>query len=134
MKPKKLLIPSLLILISLLIAACGAPAAEHQAPSAAQVPAATDASAATQPEAAAPVTLTYLVDDSQANQDTARALADAYMALHPNVTINVELRPGGTEGDNLACSTMWKSQERNSSSRTFTFTAALLRSAASCLS
>ena len=47
------------------------------------------------------VTLTYLVDDSQNNQDTAKALADAYMALHPNVTINIESRPGGTEGDNI---------------------------------
>jgi len=52
-------------------------------------------------EAAEPVTLTYLVDDSQANNASAQALADAYMALHPNVTIIVESRPGGTEGDNI---------------------------------
>ena len=101
MKPKKLLIPSLLILISLIMAACGTPAAEPQAPSGAQAPAATEAPAAAQPEAAAPVTLTYLVDESQGTQDTVRAMVDAYMALHPNVTINVELRPGGTEGDNI---------------------------------
>ncbi|CAG1014552.1 partial Multiple sugar-binding protein, partial [Anaerolineales bacterium] len=42
-----------------------------------------------------------LVDDSEANQASAKALADAYTALHPNVTINVESRPGGTEGDNI---------------------------------
>jgi raffinose/stachyose/melibiose transport system substrate-binding protein len=53
------------------------------------------------PATEAPVTLTYLVDDSEANQATAKALADAYMALHPNVTITVESRPGGTEGDNI---------------------------------
>ena len=100
MKLKKLLIPSLLILISLIVAACGTPAAP-QAPSGAQAPAATEAPAAAQPEAAAPVTLTYLVDESQGTQDTVRAMVDAYMALHPNVTINVELRPGGTEGDNI---------------------------------
>jgi raffinose/stachyose/melibiose transport system substrate-binding protein len=47
------------------------------------------------------VTLTYLVDDSQNSRDSAQALADAYTALHPNVTINVETRPGGTEGDNI---------------------------------
>ncbi len=47
------------------------------------------------------VTLTYLVDDSQNSQDTTKALADAYMALHPNVTITIESRPGGTEGDNI---------------------------------
>ena len=52
-------------------------------------------------EAATPVTLTYLVDDSEANQATAKALADAYTALHPNVIINIESRPGGTEGDNI---------------------------------
>ena len=51
--------------------------------------------------APAPVTLTYLVDDSENNQATTKALADAYMALHPNVTINIESRPGGTEGDNI---------------------------------
>lgn len=101
MKPKKLLIPSLLILISLILAACGTPAAEPQAASDTQAPAATEAPAAAQPEAAAPVTLTYLVDESQATQDTVKALVDAYQALHPNVTINVELRPGGTEGDNI---------------------------------
>ncbi len=48
-----------------------------------------------------PVTLTYLVDDSQNTVDTATALAEAYTALHPNVTINIETRPGGTEGDNI---------------------------------
>lgn len=56
---------------------------------------------ATEPAEVEPVTLTYLVDDSETNQSTAKALADAYMALHPNVTISVESRPGGTEGDNI---------------------------------
>lgn len=102
MTRKRLLIPTLLILISLAIVACGAPAAEPQAPAATEAPAAAEAPAATEaPAEAAPVTLTYLVDESQATQDTAHALADAYMALHPNVTINIELRPGGTEGDNI---------------------------------
>jgi len=63
---------SILCLVSLL-AAC-APA-----------PAATEA-----PAADAPVTLTYLVDDSQNTQDTTKALVDAYTAQHPNVTINIE--------------------------------------------
>jgi raffinose/stachyose/melibiose transport system substrate-binding protein len=47
------------------------------------------------------VTLTYLVDNSEANSGMATALAEAYMAQHPNVEIIIELRPGGTEGDNL---------------------------------
>lgn len=96
MTRKRLLIPTLLILFSLAITACGAPAAQPQAPAAAEAPAATEA-----PAEAAPVTLTYLVDDSQPTQDTVQALVDAYTALHPNVTINVEKRPGGTEGDNI---------------------------------
>lgn len=47
------------------------------------------------------VTLTYLVDESQNSQDMARALVEAYTAQNPNVTINIESRPGGTEGDNI---------------------------------
>lgn len=47
------------------------------------------------------VTLTYLVDNSQNTVDTATALANAYMALHPDVTITIEQRLGGTDGDNI---------------------------------
>jgi raffinose/stachyose/melibiose transport system substrate-binding protein len=47
------------------------------------------------------VTLTYLVDNSQNTVDTSNALVAAYEKLHPNVTITVETRPGGTDGDNL---------------------------------
>ena len=32
---------------------------------------------------------------------SAQALADAYTAKHPNVTFEIETRPGGTEGDNI---------------------------------
>lgn len=52
-------------------------------------------------EAAEPVTLTYLVDDNATNQAMNQALVDAYMAQHPNVTITIESRPGGGEGDNI---------------------------------
>jgi len=51
--------------------------------------------------AQSPVTLSYLVDDSQNSQDTTKALVAAYEVLHPNVTITVESRPGGSDGDNL---------------------------------
>jgi raffinose/stachyose/melibiose transport system substrate-binding protein len=95
---------AILMVVVLTISAC-APAAT-QAPAATEAPAveapaATAAPVATEPAAAEPVTLTYLGDDSEATQASAKALADAYMALHPNVTITVESRPGGTEGDNL---------------------------------
>jgi raffinose/stachyose/melibiose transport system substrate-binding protein len=83
MKKNRLMLNVLSILCLLsLLAACA--------------PAATEA-----PAADAPVTLTYLVDDSQNTKDTTNALVEAYTAQHPNVTINVETRPGGTEGDNI---------------------------------
>jgi raffinose/stachyose/melibiose transport system substrate-binding protein len=85
MKKNRMLLKafSILCLLSLLAACAPAPAP-------------------TQPPAAnAPVTLTYLVDDSQNTKDTATALVEAYTAQHPNVTINIETRPGGTEGDNI---------------------------------
>lgn len=100
---------SILCLLAFVLAACAPAATEPAAPDvtepqatepAATEPAATEP-AATEPASDEPVTLTYLVDDSEANQATAKALADAYMALHPNVTITVESRPGGTEGDNI---------------------------------
>jgi raffinose/stachyose/melibiose transport system substrate-binding protein len=104
---------AILTVIALTISAC-APAATEvpaateapaatAAPADTQAPAATEAPAATvaPTEAPAAVSLSYLVDDSQANQATAKALAEAYMSLHPNVTITVESRPGGTDGDNL---------------------------------
>jgi raffinose/stachyose/melibiose transport system substrate-binding protein len=49
----------------------------------------------------APVTLTFLIDDATTTKDIANALIDAYRAQHPNVTIKIETRPGGTDGDNL---------------------------------
>jgi raffinose/stachyose/melibiose transport system substrate-binding protein len=101
----------ILCLFAFVLAACAPAATQTTAPEpaatepAATEPAATEPAAteppATEPAAGEPVTLTYLVDDSEANQATAKALADAYMALHPNVTIVVESRPGGTEGDNI---------------------------------
>jgi len=85
MKDNRILLNMLSIVCLLSLLAACAPA-----------PAATEA-----PAANAPVTLTYLVDDSQNTRDTTSALADAYTAGHPNVTINIETRPGGTDGDNI---------------------------------
>lgn len=47
------------------------------------------------------VTLTLLVDDSQQSVLQTQALVDAFAALHPNITIEVETRLQGTEGDNI---------------------------------
>src|SRR5690349_1097368 len=85
MKRNHRLLNLLSILCVLFILAACAPA-----PTATQAPAANT-----------PVTLTYLVDDSQNTKDTTAALVAAYKAKHPNVTINIETRPGGTDGDNI---------------------------------
>jgi hypothetical protein len=87
---------------ALVVTACsgGGATAPSAAASAASTAPTVAATATPEPTAAA-VTLEYLVDDSQANQQLASAFAKAYTAKHPNVTINVESRPGGTEGDNL---------------------------------
>jgi raffinose/stachyose/melibiose transport system substrate-binding protein len=83
-----------------ILAACGSSAIPSAVP-ASETPA--SAGPATEaPEAEAPaVTLTYLVDDTEATRTLAQALADAYTVKHPNVTIEIETRPGGSEGDNL---------------------------------
>jgi len=47
-----------------------------------------------------PVTLTYLCA-SGTDQEQAKAVADGFMALNPGVKIEIELRPGGGDGDNI---------------------------------
>jgi raffinose/stachyose/melibiose transport system substrate-binding protein len=69
-------------------------------PASASAPASTEPSASAS-EAAEPVTLTYYVDDNNVTAARIQGLIDAYTTLHPNVTIEVETHPGGTEGDNL---------------------------------
>lgn len=100
---------SILCLLAFVLAACAPAATQTAAPDAtepaATEPAATEPQAtepaATEPAAAEPVTLTYLADDSEVTQSMVHGLADAYMALHPNVTIEIENRPQGGDGDNV---------------------------------
>ncbi len=47
------------------------------------------------------VELTYLVPSGPDSEATAEALAAAYMERNPDVSVEVEVRPGGAEGDNL---------------------------------
>lgn len=47
------------------------------------------------------VTLTYLINEGQTSEARAKALVAAFTAKNPNITIQIELRPGGTEGDNI---------------------------------
>ena len=88
---------------ALVVTACnsGGNASPSAAASAASTGAASVTPTASPEPSAAAVTLEYLVDDTKANQQLASAFAKAYTAKHPNVTINVESRPGGSEGDNL---------------------------------
>lgn len=110
---------SVLVVLALVLSACGdatntpSPATPAAATTAATTTAAsattaaqttTAAATAAQTTAAAsgaPVTLSLLSGDDQTAKDQTNALVAAYKALHPNVTINIELRPGGTDGDNL---------------------------------
>jgi len=47
------------------------------------------------------VTLSYLVDNQESTVATAEALAEAFMAENDGITVEVESRPQGAEGDNL---------------------------------
>jgi raffinose/stachyose/melibiose transport system substrate-binding protein len=47
------------------------------------------------------VELSYLVDNGGTAEPTAKALADAFHAKNPDISITVETRPSGGEGDNL---------------------------------
>lgn len=82
-----------ILLLAALLAAC-VPIAP-QAPAAAEVPVAAEVAAP------APVTLTILDDDDEYSQAITKALVDAFVALHPNVTFITESKPSGSEGDNL---------------------------------
>lgn len=46
-------------------------------------------------------TLTILADDNELTVTSLNALIDAYTAQNPDVSFDVELRPGGTDGDNI---------------------------------
>lgn len=99
----RLLIPTLLVLISLAITACAAPATAPQAPATTQAPAAVEAPAESEaPAAIEPVTLSLLGPANPNDALMVQALTDAYTALHPNVTFDIEVAAsGGTEADNL---------------------------------
>lgn len=47
------------------------------------------------------VTITYLVDNGDTSVPTTKALVDAFVAANPNITVTVDTRPGGADGDNL---------------------------------
>jgi raffinose/stachyose/melibiose transport system substrate-binding protein len=99
----------LLVIASMVLTACGAPAAPApaaapvatQAPAVTQAPAAAQAPAATQPPSAAAVTLTVLTSPNPNDTTLTNALMDAYKAAHPNVTFEVETMAATSDTDNL---------------------------------
>lgn len=96
---------SLIVLMSMLLAACGSGSAT-EAPAVEEAPAATEAAAATEAPVATeaapePVTITYLVDDGPDTAIQTEALVTAFMAKYPHITVEVETRPGGSDGDNV---------------------------------
>jgi raffinose/stachyose/melibiose transport system substrate-binding protein len=46
-------------------------------------------------------TLSFLVDNADASVKPAQALAEAFHAKNPDITVQVQTRPGGSEGDNI---------------------------------
>ncbi len=49
----------------------------------------------------ADVTLSYLIDDGADTHAVADALAEAFTKKNPDIHIDIEVRPGGSDGDNL---------------------------------
>lgn len=47
------------------------------------------------------VTLSLLVDNTQDTVNLANAYVDAFQKKYPNITVEMETRPGGGEGDNI---------------------------------
>jgi raffinose/stachyose/melibiose transport system substrate-binding protein len=48
-----------------------------------------------------PVTISWLIDNSEGSVKPQTALADAFMKKNPNIKIEIETRPQGGEGDNI---------------------------------
>ena len=94
----------ILAVIALVVVACGdgtestTTAATDEGSTA---PTGTDAPGTTAAPTGDAVTLTILGDDTQNTVDTLTALTDAFMEQNPNVTFEIETRPGGGEGDNI---------------------------------
>jgi raffinose/stachyose/melibiose transport system substrate-binding protein len=90
---------------ALLGAACSGGFSGATEPPASQAPAtqgtASEAPATASAASDEPVTLTYYVDDNNVTNARLQGLTEAYTALHPNVTFEIETHPGGTDGDNL---------------------------------
>lgn len=100
----------ILSVIALVIAACGGGGGDTGGSTTSGGDTATTADGGGATTTAAPgttaasgeeVTLTMLIDDSQNTIDAINASIEAFTAQNPNVSFDVETRPGGGEGDNI---------------------------------
>lgn len=110
-KPRKFLaVLSSVMLLTGLLAACGggssdkesssSPSASGSAsPSASSASPSASASASSEPQEK--VTISLLTDNTQDAVNTAKALIEAFQAKYPNITVEHETRPQGSEGDNF---------------------------------
>lgn len=73
---------------ALLLSACGSSSGDP-------------ASSESGPASAAPVEISYLVDNGEQTKLITDALVAAFEKKYPNITVTVETRPGGGDGDNL---------------------------------
>ena len=100
MLSKKLYTLFVLVLIAAFaLSACGGAASE--APAAEEAPAAAEEEAPAEEASMEPVTITYLVDDGPDTAIQTEALVNAFMEKYPYITVEVETRPGGADGDNV---------------------------------
>ncbi len=100
-------VPLTLAVMALIVAACGGGgggATTTAAPDeggSTTAPAGTEAPATTAAPSEAAVTLSFLIDDNQVTIDTAEGLVAAFTEANPDIAIEIETRPGGSEGDNI---------------------------------
>lgn len=57
--------------------------------------------AATETEITEPVTITVLTDNAENNIAFTEALVAAFAEVEPDITVEIETRPGGSDGDNI---------------------------------
>src|SRR4051794_34229410 len=50
---------------------------------------------------ASAVTITYLSDNSDATVASTKKLVEAFQAANPNIKVETDTRPGGSDGDNI---------------------------------
>jgi raffinose/stachyose/melibiose transport system substrate-binding protein len=93
---------SCVMLFAGLLAGCGGSNNKENSPSVSTSPSLSASPAETKSsKPQEKVKLTLLVDNQEDSVNVAKALVDAFQAKNPNITIETETRPAGSEGDNF---------------------------------